>query len=258
MNAEIQAKDVLAVPGKIFLLGEYSVLKGAPSLVATIKLYASEPKLGFGSSTAKWVLDNANSPMPLDTLSLWKKYSGLNPRASGADLIAQNEAFLGNGALFKVSVDRVGLQLQWSAVELKPLHRALFSQIHVFSAAHDLNRKLRTDVALRKTLPLDQLPDSSPLIDRFLRAQSIADLSLLTEWSDQLIALGLETHAASQDRQFIAGLTGVVGVKGCGAGLNDVFLVAIDSPQSAAIVDHIATERRIHYLGSLQDRLWNA
>ncbi len=55
------------------------------------------------------------------------------------------------------------------------------------------------------------------------------DFKVLTEWALELSALGFETEWARKVREHALQIKGVVGCKGCGAGMNDVFMVAFDS-----------------------------
>lgn len=242
------------IPAKIFLLGEYSVLSGEPALVAAIRLHEGESFYGFGSSTANYILESSRALGSTATENIWNAYCKENPHASGADLIAQSEALKGKGSIFKIQVKNNAM------VATAMTSFELLNSIHVFSAASSMSRKLNTDHHL-KTLPQElNYPKSEIFIDRFLNAKNVSELSVISEWADLFNELQLETNEAKLDRDYIQSLPGVTGVKGCGAGLNDVFIVAIDQkaiPSVSVLTQFISKERNLSYQGTLQSRLWS-
>ena len=120
------------VPGKVFLMGEYSVIQGGKALVTAIrpgieysldhgqalsvhpesplgvfqseqnsileiKLSSSESSLGLGSSTAELiaaeVFSNGSTEGARSTKALWNWYRNHFPRASGATLLFNTKPF---------------------------------------------------------------------------------------------------------------------------------------------------------------------
>jgi len=71
--------------------------------------------------------------------------------------------------------------------------------------------------------------------------------------------LGLETEFARETRSRLKSTPGVLAVKGCGAGLNDCFIVVLDrnlESQDQGELTNRSNELNLKDLGSLKDLLW--
>ncbi len=256
----------MKVPGKIFILGEYSVLNGYPALVAAVTLPQDCAMYGFGSSTARFVEKNANLATPRSTEELWYQYKKEFPDGSGADLVAQDRAYRYQERLLKVSSlgtpDSHECRVQYQSCD-SIVNHDLMIHIQVFSAAHIPNRKLRTNEALSQMGNRDRFPDSQFYVSRFLAAQSVQELVVLGEFADAIANCGLESDGAKLDRDFISKQSEVITVKGCGGGLNDVFLVVTKRPRYSAqtvdLIHSIEEHRKLKYLGDLSELLgWSS
>ena len=100
------------------------------------------------------------------------------------------------------------------------------------------------------------------LVHAFHKSWINQDLSggkVLNAYAEELSRTGRETHFARHVRREFLGVKGVLAAKGCGAGLNDVFLVVVDSSYSAHTASelHALSEaNQLEALGSLQGCLW--
>jgi hypothetical protein len=256
------------VPGKIFILGEYSILDHYPALVATVQLPTGTTLYGFGSSTARYVDNNAKLNHPRPTDELWHQYRLDHPDASGADLVAQDRSYRFKERLTEVTIaqqthESAFPSLKFQCVDAR-VNRDLFIHILVFSAAHLPDRKLRTyeDLSKLKTHHIKnseatRFPDSTPYLMKFYSAKNAEDLVIFDDFADAIAIRGLESQSAQQDRSWIKKQAGVIAVKGCGAGLNDVFLVVSERPpftsQTDQLIDRIVQDRKLRYLGTLHD-----
>lgn len=273
------------VPGKVFLMGEYSVIEGGKAILATLNpafeysntrgaavsihndsplgkyLTQTNQKLGlrmfdeglgagFGSSTAELIAGmqfvNGTIPQTSAILSWYKKEF---PQASGADLAVQLEALHQHHALFEVSNFQSVRAIGYTA----ELEQILLFQVPV-------EEKVATHQNLQKSRPSLPLDEANSFVERLrdtFRNGDRAGLTVLTEWANWLSAFGLETELAKKIRSSFIQIPGVIGAKGCGAGLNDVFMVAIE--ENAAVeakLMTVANEYKLRFLGNLGERLW--
>lgn len=251
----------LSVPGKVFLLGEYAVLGGAPAWVASIAprftfRAASAPagfhpespagrflartgivlngefadpwegRGGFGGSTAEFAFA-AHRAGIRSAAEAWRAYRALTEndppmrRLSGADLIAQ----------------WTGGTIEWdpkteNARDLSDALRGL--PVLVFSATHLANRKTVTH------RHLETLTDSNPAFDslspafararRGMRAGDWREVgAAFSAYADSLAQLGLEAPVVRNERLALSRLPGVLGAKGCGSLQTDAMLVVVES-----------------------------
>jgi hypothetical protein len=275
---------MISVPGKIFLMGEYSVIEGGKAVVAALKpafkystdagtdvaihsdspigkyliqtqqkltLKMSHPGLGagFGTSTAELIagLQLINGTVP-STASIWAWYRKEFPLASGADLAAQLESIHTNHAIFEISKYQ----------QIRPLgYTAIFKQFFLFQVPS--TEKLATHVDLKKPRSAISTAEANQMVDRFeaaLANNAISEMTVLTDWANWLSSHGLETAHAKMLRTRFMQIAGVIGFKGCGAGLNDVFVVAIDANTSAeSKLMTAANEFQLRFLGNLEEHL---
>ena len=137
----------------------------------------------------------------------------------------------------------------------------LFDQIFLFQT--HASEKMATHEALAqvgKDLSLERLNAYSTRLENALLENDEASLTVLNEFADYLSGFGLESEHSVRVRKSFSGLPGVLAVKGCGAGLHDVFLVAVrsDSIQSNQMQELIETAQghRLNFLGCLSELIW--
>jgi hypothetical protein len=274
---------MLRIPGKIFLIGEYGVLEGTSSLLAAVKpgyefgpggkaphpdspagVYAREfsiplegvPGLlhgaqGFGSSTAELIAVSGNGLDSMERGDLLEWYRSRHPRASGMDLDAQLSAFVGKGNVFSYSGNRGSRSV--SAAE---------SASRILVLKTPIERKLSTHEDLLHTRPSLNVSRMETLVLNFTRGfESGQDEGLLAvnEFAEELHRTGRETPFANEVRISLTALPGVLAVKGCGAGMNDAFLVVLNRDAGKKEVSHIRESARSHGLsdlGTLGSILW--
>jgi hypothetical protein len=272
---------MISVPGKIFIFGEYSVMNGGEAILATLEprfqcswsnnsqihpespagIFLEENKTkvftkiegglgaGFGSSTAELISANEYLENPWTEKRLWTWYRGSFAPASGADLIVQNQS-RNDGCGF------YHFQIQSADYKVNRVDVPSVFQLNCFLFHSPSSQKIPThiDLETRKDSALDAEKANS-IIHQWLRSFSPA---LLTEWADYLSHCGLESLFAHQVRKAFQAIPGVVGVKGCGAGLNDVFLVCVDQSLPLEIKRHlqeVSDRFLLKPLGNLRDHV---
>jgi hypothetical protein len=253
-----------SIPSKVFVLGEYAVLKGAPALVATLSPrftlstkgpgkplsdFPSESPVGrllpkgvghllaahfmdphrgtggFGGSTAEFALAYAViHGSAVPVSEVWEQYLLLQPAASGADLAAQ---WNGGATIAEPSTKSVE----------KILAEPLLGNWAVFSAAHQPGRKVKTHdhlKSLAKALEgneLDELAHGS-VLSGGLRAARAGDFDAfarsINDYGDRLRTLGFEIPQTTEDRKAFRDVSGVCAVKGTGAMQADALIVLGD------------------------------
>jgi mevalonate kinase len=194
---------------------------------------------GFGASSAHVVLLEKMSGTALEFNSpqlrqAWERYRGLGSRPgelppSGADFLAQA---LGGVVWFEpegFGVRQVGEILNQQKAQL---------QIRVIQASLQAGRKVATHEHLRKLSAqgggfLSELRQRlSPITQDGWIALHAGDAlgfgQALSRYGDALAALDLEDGATRRDRQILAKLPGVLGIKGTGALQADALVAAID------------------------------
>lgn len=272
---------MISVPGKIFIFGEYSVMAGGEAILAAVspsfectwnntsKLHPDSPAgrfltenkvqmsivaanglgAGFGSSTAELIAANACVDQPWSGERLWAWYHEHFSPASGADLAAQYaSAQEGNGFYhFQLAESRYRM----SRIEMP---KDFLENCIVYQAPVSEKIPTHQELEKRKNQPIDG-EASSPYVQKFLQ---LFDPAILTEWAESLAAAGCESAFAREVRLGFQAITGVRGVKGCGAGLNDVFLVCIDHTPSQKLpseLQAVAEKHKLKPLGKLVDHV---
>ena len=274
---------MLRIPGKIFLIGEYGVLEGTSSLLAAVKpgygfgsggkvphpdspagIYAREfsiplsgaPALlsgapGFGSSTAELIALSGSGVGSVAQRDLLDWYRSRHPHASGMDLEVQIAAFSGKGSVFSFSGKR----------DARSVH-AVESAARILVFKTPFERKLPTHEDLLRTRPPLKVSRMETLVLNFIQGfESDQDDGLLAmnEFADELHHAKRETSFAFQVRNSISALPGVLAVKGCGAGMNDAFLVVLKRDAGEKCVSLIRESARflgLSDLGTLGSILW--
>ncbi len=275
--------DSVSVPAKVLLIGEYSVVEGGQALLAALKpAFVFQKKLlskkphpesplgrylsesaqfvafelkdeglaaGFGTSTAELIagacLVHGKTP---ETLPLWDWYKKKYPEASGADLVVQLEALRTGRSLFR---------LEGQSFESFK-RSALLGQILVFRSKPE--DKLKTHEALakkRKPLSISLANSFVKRVETAFVKDQISYLVAMNEFADYLAGEGLETPRAHLIRTDFFKLPSVLAVKGCGAGLNDVFLIVKHEESSDEEMIHsTASKHGLSFVGTLEERLW--
>lgn len=253
------------IPGKIFLIGEYAAVLGAPAVVAALDLGEVVPR-GFGSSSVEWFKKYPE----LEAYPLWKKFKSTQPYASGYDLLAQKLALEGKGAVFQID--------QGMATPVL-MHEHLQKLSFVFSATHLPNRKVWTQLDVRKKLDESKVnpnewkssssiktqtwPSSTPWSESLVKFLETGDFKfayLLNDWAVYLKNLGLEDPPATQDRLNFLSHQSVLSVKGCGAGLSDVFWVLFKpellEKNIELVIAQLEEQTGLKCLGNFKNLLW--
>jgi hypothetical protein len=290
----------ITVPGKVFLMGEYSVLQGGVALLAAMRpgypfsypareegafdttfranLFEPHPESplgryvdeaeekqifiskvagsmtsGFGTSTAELIAgvmaDLGRLP---ETKRLWAWYRDTFPKASGADLAVQMDALRTKQSLFIFDHgDTRFLEPGGSGSE-----KSLASKIHLFQV--ESSQKLPTHEAMKQPIPQFDIAQCNAWVKRLADAfsvQQLEELKIFSEFAEYMHECGVETELARETRLKLSKHPGVVGVKGCGAGLHDVFLVAGDFGSDHSVYAE-ASNLRLKALGILEKHLW--
>jgi mevalonate kinase len=187
---------------------------------------------GFGGSTAEFLLSYAIAQIksdqsietPIcdkDAWQAWRRYKEFTPLASGADLIAQ---WLGGTVVVDLKESSA------KRMELGDLGRCIL----IFSAAHQDERKVKTHEHLTAdTTSQFKAPEYLLLLieraaDAISRGNVHQFASSLNQYGDLLRESGFEVEATTRDREAIARISGVIGVKGTGALQADGLVVVVD------------------------------
>lgn len=270
LRPEAGRTDVVSIPGKVFLMGEYAALEGAPVLLTTVsprfsltpsneslafhpespagKLRSSfagafsDPYFGrggFGASTAQFALLSYTQGMR-DPVAVWEKYRALtaadgNP--SGADLIAQ---WSGGTVVW----DRRKKSIR--KLEIPSHFRFL-----LFSASHLEGRKTKTHEHLKSLAPADLSKLEYPLLSAIeaFETGSLHEFALaMHTYAEVLSKMGLEHPDACADRKALVRVPGVISVKGCGARLSDAVLVLLSRDADSRAVIRAAEDRGLRFV----------
>jgi len=290
------------IPGKIFLIGEYSVIEGGTAILAALKpgygfkvdpesgkphpespygIYLKEfPEArdervglfdrglgpGFGSSTAELLAGVASflSAQGSDGVGEASRvlawYQDRFPKASGADLAIQGVSQKGFQGVYSFK--------SRSEIGSHPLSSEIAQRIFIYKGRD--SQKLATHVDLNSHAPKSKHGLNRSRCDawatEFLSAiQGGSDFDSLNQFADHLAENGLETPYAHEVRIGFQSLPGVIAVKGCGAGLNDVFIVVLDSTRAYADpatdptvmgLRKVADVFGLSFIGTLGDYLW--
>ncbi len=272
---------MISVPGKLFIFGEYSVMNGGEAVLASVKpefecdwsntsrVHPDSPAgrflkenqsqvsisvrgglgAGFGSSTAELISANEFLDQPWSLPRLWSWYRDHFLPASGADLVVQN---LGR----KEESGFYHFQIQGSDYRVNKIQVSTVFQQNCFLFRAPLTQKIPTHSALKNR---DQVVVDLSLSDQFVHQwlQSFHP-AILTKWADYLAKMGIESLFAHEVRKSFLNTSGVVGVKGCGAGLNDVFLVCVDQSlpeKTGRALALVAEKYQLQALGRLSDHV---
>ena len=211
---------------------------------------------GFGGSTAQFIAVSSTQRKKSSdsfTKACWETYRALTEvkkgyPPSGLDLVAQLE-----GGFIQASFSfKKGLEVKDHSKVLSGEHGFHFA---VYSASHQESRKLKThehlsriDEALNpKTLSkLDSITHRA--LDCLTEQQAAAFGRSMVEYAEVLGEVGFETKAAREDRLAFLELPGVLGVKGCGAGLTDALVLLVQDNETLSFVSDCARARDLRCL----------
>jgi hypothetical protein len=266
--------EIVEVPAKIFLIGEYLVLEGGDAVleairpgyrfeigdgvdgsmphsespagqllfeararVARFRLLGDSAPPGYGGSTAEclmaWKQVHGVWPDP-EEIHLW--YRRKVPFASGADLLLQ---------AMKIGSPRT---------QSNPF---VYERMVLLERITPSKRPTHEDLALDR--PPIRFEVLSSLVERFRKLLSDpveGGFRLLGEYAEELSRTGRETDNARQIREFLQTVDGVEGVKGCGAGLHDQFLMVLKPGVSRASVAVAVEQAGLRIRGSLSECVW--
>lgn len=209
---------------------------------------------GLGTSTAELVAAWSAQKVPASASGLLAWYRNRFPRQSGADLAVQLEA-LGDGpGLYEVKPLAGVDGATFSLTRLKT-GRAL-RRVLVFKAPEE--RKLATHESLKAYSRVKFDSFKLEFFEGKLRKlladdETSADWKLLTEWAQDLSAHGLESAYGREVREALLKVPGVLGAKGCGAGLNDLFIAAVSGDYDVLKLREACGLHGLRPLGSLAD-----
>ena len=242
---------MIQIPGKIFILGEYSVMKGGEAVIASLQpsfqcIADSEKRLhpdspagrwladhsvetaiqvqggigpGFGTSTAELIAAREIHSDGFTDQELWTWYRERFFPASGADLAVQMQSLRDGTGLYQFKIDAAHYRIHQVSVPF-----LFLSNCYLFHCPPTQKIPTYSDLENRKQGVLDDRL-ANGFVHRWLKD---FDPGILTEWAEHLSQLGFESLYGNDVRKAFQSVPGVVGVKGCGAGLNDAFLVCVD------------------------------
>ncbi len=266
----------VSIPGKVFLIGEYAVLEGAPAWVVAVpprfewegagedgprpdfhaespagRFLASHPEIrgiyrdpwngqgGFGGSTAEFALAAYASGIR-DVTEAWECYRSLLRPGAGDGLLPSGADLVGQW---------LGGAIEWDpqTKRSRDLSREIFDlPILFFSATHLPGRKTKTNAHLAALGRTDHAPRFSalrPLVERARKSLSDGNLSELgrafTAYGDALAALRCEAETVTRERSLISRIPGVLGVKGCGALQTDAYAVVVETLADERLLDTV-------------------
>jgi len=224
-----------------------------PGASETVLLCSDGPGAGFGSSTAELIAGAlAHRGGSVDFYHLLSWYQSRFPGTSGADLLIQGLS-LNSRSCFYSFVHRK----EASAFSADP---DILRRVLVFRSP--LNKKVLTHEDLRKPRPaldLAKLNGYTDQVSLSLGGQSEKGFLSLNVFADYISSLGLETPFGAKVRKGFLDCSGVLATKGCGAGLNDVFIVVVGTAFSDSERENLlkkAKELDLLAMGDLGELLW--
>ncbi|MEK6705534.1 MAG: hypothetical protein AABZ06_07080, partial [Bdellovibrionota bacterium] len=274
------------IPGKVFILGEYSVLADGAAVIATVgprfgmrvfrrdaecsffdagPFHPKSPaarlvdfairqdhdvtdlafgfedfccgKGGLGSSTAQFALVYLALAGKLGWETRWQKVWKLYRELAGSSVFVPSGADLIGQWVGGVNV--VDLNQQ-QCFDVFPVFD--WSRLLVFSATGQQGRKVATHEHLSGLANTGFLSGQSGLLRdlKNLTNEAVGAIKnnqpmrlgeVMDEYADSLSAVSLESSETKADRAALRNMSGVIGVKGCGAMQSDVLLVLMGASQ---------------------------
>lgn len=282
-----QNPHIFSVPSKIFLLGEYVVLKEKPGIVAALEpkfslsiskkeknnnlvsfpFHSESPagkffsknkdifshsafefydpfKGGFGGSSAEFVLLWAILSDSQKSMDAYQEYRSLfddqKITPSGFDVLVQIEGGI--------------LWCHPSEKKIEHLEKKSFpwSQFLIFSATQIKDQKVKTHEHLASNSLIEKMSNEiwlqqlSEIVQKGLEAIKNNNLNIfaecLNEYAFTVEEQKLCTGRTIELMNFLRKYKNVIGVKGCGAGLADAFIVLMDSVLSNQEMEKLKEE----------------
>jgi homoserine kinase len=255
--------STFTIPGKVFIIGEYSVLQGGRALIAALRpgyqiLIGADAKQNIGNSADQVAhLPHPQSPLGRYSNEVGKDFLFSIDADSMSAGFGSSTAELIAGVMEDVErlpetkrlwawykeqfpkTSGADLAVQMEALRSK---RSLFefdqgeasALIDVSLASHlylfqvNPSQKLKTHEALNAAIPKLDIVKLNSLLDEVKSAfasNELQKLTALNTFADALHAQRLETPFAHEVRTAFAKEPNVLAVKGSGAGMNDAFLV---------------------------------
>ncbi len=273
----------ISVPGKVFLLGEYAVLTGAPAWVTAVAPRfewlapgadgASPRSAGFHpeSPAGRLLASRGKAEFAGRFVDPWEGRGGFGGSTAEFAVVAWSEgvrgateAWLEYRALSAGQPDLrrpsgADLVAQWeggtvewnpASERVTPLSETLRDfPVLMFSATHLPNRKTVTHSHLETlasaTLSFDSL---LPSLERARDGAGAGDWRevgrAFSAYADSLAHLGLESPVVRNERLALSRHPGVIGAKGCGSLQTDAMLVVVESLVGPATEKVIAFAER--------------
>ena len=266
--------EIVEVPAKIFLIGEYLVLEGGDAVleairpgyrfefgdgvdgpmphpespagrllseagarVARFRLLGDSAPPGFGGSTA-------------ECLMAWKQVHGVWPDPEMIHLWYRQRVPLASGADLLLQARKTGDLRSGNAPQA-------YERMYLLERLSPSKRATHEDLILER--PPVCFEVLSSLVERFrnLLVNPVEDgFRVLSEFAEELSRTGRETENARQIREVLQTIEGVEGVKGCGAGLHDQFLIVLQPGVSRASVSVAVEQAGLRIRGSLSECVW--
>ena len=169
------------------------------------------------------------------------------PNAGGADLVVQSTALSEGTGFYQ-------FQIQGDSFRIQKLTVPYLFQSNCLVFQCPPSQKIPTHTHLEKQKN-DTLENqlANAFVHRWLNG---FEPRLMSDWADYLARSGRESLFGRDVRNAFSAVEGVVGVKGCGAGMNDVFLVAMDQAnphQTLKGVHRVAELHDLKLLGGLHE-----
>lgn len=266
--------EIIDIPAKIFLIGEYLVLEGGDAVLEAIRpgyrfefgddiegsvLHPESPAgrllAEAGARVSRFrLLENSAPPgfggSTAECLMAWKQVHGVWPDPEEIHLWYRRNVPLASGADLLLQARKTGRPRTQSI----PL---VYERMVLLERSTPSKRPTHEDLALdRAPVRFDVL---SSLVKRFRNQLLDPDeggFRVLGEYAEELALTGRETENARQIREALQTLDQVEGVKGCGAGLHDQFLMVLKPGVSLASVSSSVQQTGLRVRGRLSECVW--
>lgn len=266
--------EIVEIPAKIFLIGEYLVLEGGDAVLEAIRPgyrfefgeevrgpvpHTESPAgrllQGAGAHDARFRLLEGSAPpgyggSTAECLMAWRQVKGAWPAPTEIHQWYRREVPRASGADLSLQAERI---FHPQAVEApRGYHR-----LYLLERLQVSKRPTHEDLAMDR--PPIRREVLSSLVARF-RSQILDPVEngfcVLGEFAEELSRTGRETEDSRRIRKVLEAEAGVEGVKGCGAGLHDQFLLAIRPGVDPGSIESAVTQAGLRIRSSLMECLW--